>query len=650
MPLDRVPPLREDTLRVVDDMNLLYIRQLANRLQERALHDRMERELRVCEAARRLLAACTQPRQALDAARSLLVAQVGARSAMAELQRHAARRSCDKGRSSRSACSGRIAISDIRIPLMWKDKDHFKNNGGQRRYALFCLLRAGSQVCDSGLLLVDASATDLCFESTTVFSDVLPSFRLHLELYSCRVNAPSMLIPSPSGSQSSPSTTPIFPITPETPRPCRSPGSPGSLRLRERLGGSVGRAGGQKASVYVDEVWSGALSHIPSALMPVLCEPRFHLLAHTVLSLNDVQDGFRTHDLVITAAEGSPYWLPLYGRLCCRLVAQPSCLTRTRHSGFLKVKIDSNPNVRQSFQAIPLSNQLYCVLLGPCLLCYPREQQDGEPSLAISISKDTRLAVEQPDEVSPRAILLASTGGNAPVYRLSPGKDENSCSAWLEAFTQHIYDLASWGSSCNELMHIDAPSPALCRPCAFKSPMARYYATEVDGWSGMHYERDGQSKDGAAGCRRRATTLDPEIVYMASRKSHGRANPTPGCIKGWHELDSLCHHDSSLSTTSSSSGLSSGSEAGQGGSNQAHGVEPGPDPSPPSPDPHERGADGPDTNGLMLPENTCNRNATVSAVQEFCKQPIGIAIINDVGNVNMSDPKTPRFCGLQTTV
>uniref|UniRef100_A0A8C4QRU7 PH domain-containing protein n=1 Tax=Eptatretus burgeri TaxID=7764 RepID=A0A8C4QRU7_EPTBU len=314
-------------------------------------------------------------------------------------------------------------------------------------------------------------------------------------------------------------------------------------------------------------------------------------------------------------------------------------------------QIESNSNVRQSFQAIPLSNQLYCVLLGPCLLCYPREQQDSEASLVISISKDTRLAVEQPDEVSPRAILLASTGGNAPVYRLSPDQDENSCSAWIEAFTQHIYDLASWGSSCNELMHIDAPSPALCRPSAFKSPMARYHATEVDGWSGMHYERDGQSIDGAAGCRRRATTLDPGLVSMASRKSHGSPSPTPECIKGWHELDSMSHHNLSLSTASSSSGFSSGSDAGQGGSNQAHSVEPR-FLSPPSPHSHKHRVDedNTDTNGLLLPENMCNHNATVSAVQEFCKPPIGITAINDVRNVNMSDPKAQHFCGLHTTV
>uniref|UniRef100_A0A8C3LP17 Uncharacterized protein n=1 Tax=Chrysolophus pictus TaxID=9089 RepID=A0A8C3LP17_CHRPC len=54
--------------------------------------------------------------------------------------------------------------------------------------------------------------------------------------------------------------------------------------------------------------------------------PKYHLLAHTVLSLAEVQDGFRTHDLAIACNEESSFWLPLYGSMCCRLAAQPHCM------------------------------------------------------------------------------------------------------------------------------------------------------------------------------------------------------------------------------------------------------------------------------------------------------------------------------------
>ena len=46
---------------------------------------------------------------------------------------------------SRPSYAG-ISISDVRIPLMWKRKDHLKDVGDNRRFAVFCLARIGSQV------------------------------------------------------------------------------------------------------------------------------------------------------------------------------------------------------------------------------------------------------------------------------------------------------------------------------------------------------------------------------------------------------------------------------------------------------------------------------------------------------------------------
>lgn len=38
-------------------------------------------------------------------------------------------------------------------------------------------------------------------------------------------------------------------------------------------------------------------------------------------------------------AEECSYWLPLYGSMCCRLAAQPHCMTQLMMSGCLKVKV-----------------------------------------------------------------------------------------------------------------------------------------------------------------------------------------------------------------------------------------------------------------------------------------------------------------------
>lgn len=40
-------------------------------------------------------------------------------------------------------------------------------------------------------------------------------------------------------------------------------------------------------------------------------------------------------------AEECSYWLPLYGSMCCRLAAQPRCMTQQMMSGCLKVKVSS---------------------------------------------------------------------------------------------------------------------------------------------------------------------------------------------------------------------------------------------------------------------------------------------------------------------
>ena len=89
--------------------------------------------------------------------------------------------------------------------------------------------------------------------------------------------------------------------------------------------------------------------------------PKYNLLAHTTLRLEHVQEAFKTHDLSLAATgelqilslssspllvsnlfvfpEDNPFWLPLYGNMCCRLVAQPLCMTQPIISGQLKVKV-----------------------------------------------------------------------------------------------------------------------------------------------------------------------------------------------------------------------------------------------------------------------------------------------------------------------
>lgn len=79
-----------------------------------------------------------------------------------------------------------LIIIDIRIPLMWKDSDHFKNKGDHRKFSVFCLLKSGCEIYDTALVHdVDRSLTDITFDDSIVLNDLQPEFEVKLEVYSC---------------------------------------------------------------------------------------------------------------------------------------------------------------------------------------------------------------------------------------------------------------------------------------------------------------------------------------------------------------------------------------------------------------------------------------------------------------------------------
>lgn len=54
---------------------------------------------------------------------------------------------------------------------------------------------------------------------------------------------------------------------------------------------------------------------------------------------------------IISAAEWSS-WLPLYGNLCCKLVAQPACMTQDVMAGYLSQKVSWQPHLPVHPQSI----------------------------------------------------------------------------------------------------------------------------------------------------------------------------------------------------------------------------------------------------------------------------------------------------------
>uniref|UniRef100_A0AAY5EJB8 REM-1 domain-containing protein n=1 Tax=Electrophorus electricus TaxID=8005 RepID=A0AAY5EJB8_ELEEL len=425
----------EEKLRILEDLNMIYIRQIALSLQDGDLQKKIDREIRVREGACKLLAACTQRDQALEASKSLQTCSARVLAYMSELQRmkeaqvlqRVERRSSDTGPSDeRSPCKGKVAISDLRIPLMWKDTEYFKNKGELHRCAVFCLLQLGGEIFDTDMVMVDRTLTDICFDNTIVFSEAIPGFELRVQLYSCCSEEDAM-----GGS---------------TPR-----------RLASKLSSSLGRTSGRRTRAALEP---GSPSGDSAGAAPLLLPappvpgPKYHLLAHTTLTLAHVQDSFRTHDLNITGNEECSYWLPLYGSVCCRVAAQPYCMTQQMMSGCLRVKLGGDP---QGW------TDVYGVLKGTKLFCY-RQQEDMEanvePLLTIAINKETRIrAAEREPPSKAQSICISNRyGGEEVTHTLAADRREDT-QRWMEAFWQHFFDMSQWKQCCDDLMKIELPSP-----------------------------------------------------------------------------------------------------------------------------------------------------------------------------------------------
>ncbi|TNN51568.1 Rhotekin [Liparis tanakae] len=313
----------------------------------------IEREVRMREGASKLLAACSRSEQALEASKSLLTCTARILALLSQLQRmrnaQVLQRVGRRPSEDVEPCLGKISLSDLRIPLMWKDSEYFKNKGELQRCAVFCLLQCGTEIHDTDLVMVDRTLTDICFEGTTILG------------------------------------------------------------------------------------------------------PKYNLLAHTTLRIEHVREGFKTHDWCLAATEDNPFWLPLYGNMCCRLVAQPRCMMHPIISGRLEVKLGDDLHGRE---------RVYGVLRGQSLLCYQNQEDhesEDKPLLVVPIKKDT-VCMSENDPVRCQSISISTQcQGEAITYSLST-QELDETQRWSDAIGQHVYNMSQWKQCCDQLMKIETQS------------------------------------------------------------------------------------------------------------------------------------------------------------------------------------------------
>lgn len=132
------------------------------------------------EGSAKLLAACNDPKmvgtirnppnihntQVLEAAKNLLTSNERMTAYMSELQRRKRDRNdtITEQKLNADKANAKVSISEFRMPLIWRESDYFKNKNDHKRFAVFCLLKIGHEICDTSMLCpVDRKCTDLTF-------------------------------------------------------------------------------------------------------------------------------------------------------------------------------------------------------------------------------------------------------------------------------------------------------------------------------------------------------------------------------------------------------------------------------------------------------------------------------------------------------
>ncbi|KAI5706008.1 hypothetical protein M8J75_003945 [Diaphorina citri] len=398
-------------IEILEDLDLYYIRQIAHNRKEYDLEQKIDLEIKMREGTTKLLAACKHQAQTLEAAKNLLTSNERMSAYMAELQRR--KKDMPPPRMNGiSGCKARVSLSDIRLPLMWRDSDYFKNKGDYRRFAVFCLVRSGTELYDTSLLCpVDRSHTDLTFQDVLLFTGLSPDFNISIEVYSHMLQDDLSMA--------------------STPR-----------KIKKTIHSSISRTVGKKLALSIrDELNSGKIG------------PHFELMASARLTLDDSSDSVHTHDLKLENSENPSHQLPLFGHYCCRLAVQPDNLSRESHAGFVKVRASDARSAEW--------RQVWAQLAGFQLRLWEDKDQyirEDSPLRTVVVDRETRI---KGVSGSCKEIEISNTveeNREETLHIRTDTADEKS--VWLRHLTQHSKDHLRWKHTVTESMDIKLPSPS----------------------------------------------------------------------------------------------------------------------------------------------------------------------------------------------
>ncbi|XP_023347091.1 rhotekin-2 [Eurytemora carolleeae] len=397
-------------------------------IMEKEIQNKIKIEESVAQGTARFLTACKNQNQALEAAKNLLLGNLRVdmlRFELNKLRRGRGSPAMKKGNPSYAA----VSLSDIRIPLLWRPRDHMQDTGDSRKFAVFCIVRVGSQIYDTALISpVDRHSTDVCFNDVLLFSKMPPYFELKLELY-------SYLLTEPSTS------------------------------AHAKLVKSISKAVGKTFSKPLrDQENQDEIEIKKSKSKP---GPQFDLLATATLRLEDAGEEVKPHELFLEDAENDRL-PPLFGQFCCRLAVQPYCREEPVLVGSLSVRYPLNERYSGDRWAencwARLMDWKLCLWQG-----LDQYEAARSPSKQIRIDQETTIRDEGD-------IFTVENYGDGIIEFKCENKEMKVM--WLAHLYQHACDHKRWKLASQQKMEVLSPDTKPIRTksmCRTRSKLVLLY-------------------------------------------------------------------------------------------------------------------------------------------------------------------------------
>lgn len=380
-------------------------------LVEKALKDKIQVEMSLIEGTAKFILACHNQTQSLEAGKTLLVARL--RSDMMKFELNKIRRGRGSPPNNRGKPSyAGLSLSDIRIPLLWRRKEHLHETVDSRRFAVFVVARIGSQIYDTTLIEpVDRHVTDVSLPDVLLFSKVPPYFEITLEVYSHEMEK-------------------------ELGR--------GITATPQKIVRSISRAVGRtltKSMKNFEDIG-----------------PKFELIASVTLTLDDCDEKIKSHELYVEESHRdlgeeetqNRHQLPLFGQICARLAALPYCCEEEVLSGILTMR--RNGKLREMWSS-----------LIDWKLCLWKDKSNKDaarmPDLEIPVTRNTQIQDSGDDILS-----IA----NKKIRWEFVFEDKENLHNWLIHLIQHAQDHRRWKQAAEQRMLVYSPQNVTVQRRPFK--------------------------------------------------------------------------------------------------------------------------------------------------------------------------------------